>query len=73
MHMRDECKIDNDIYWKVIYSAYEVTIIARNLHTGCTKVCEYECDYNYRDGYQGDDILEIYRIVDEFVETLKNE
>jgi len=73
MHVKDESKVEKGVRWKITFNANEITIIASSLKTGRRKVCEYECiDYNYRDGYKDDDILEVYRIIDEMVEDLKN-
>ena len=73
MRIKDEIKVEKSVRWKITFNANEITIIAHSLKTGRCKVCEYECtDYNYRDGYEEDDILESYRIIDEFIEDLKN-
>ena len=73
MHIKDESKVEKGVRWKITFNANEITIIANSLKTGRRKVCEYECvDYSYRDGYKDDDILEVYRIIDEIVEDLKN-
>lgn len=73
MHVKNESKVEKGVRWKITFNADEITIIVRSLKTGRCKVCEYQCNYyNYRGGYMADDILETYRIVDEFVEDLKN-
>ena len=73
MHVKDESKVEKGVCWKITFNADEITIIASSLKTRRRKVCEYECvDYSYQDGYKDDDILEVYRIIDEFVEDLRN-
>jgi len=72
MHIRDEERIEHGVHWKIHYAGTDVTIIAYNPKTGQRKICEYQCTYNYRDGYEDADILEIIRITQEFVEELDN-
>lgn len=72
MHIKDESKTEHGVNWKISFNANEITIIARSLKTGRSKVCEYECPYSYRDGYNEDDVLEVYRIIEDFVKELKH-
>lgn len=73
MHIKNEEKTEYGVHWKITFDNGMITIIAKNLTTGRRKVCEYECPYNFRNGYNDQDIIEIYRLVEEFVEGLRDE
>lgn len=70
MHTKDETKIERGVSWKLRFGHGQIFIVAISLASGRRKVCEYECPFNYRDGYSVDDVLEVYRIIDSFVEDL---
>ena len=74
MHLGIDTKITEGIKYVVDFSGHgEVVIFVKNMKTGRTKMGFYEtADYNYRDGYSEDDVLEIYRLVDELCEGLKD-
>lgn len=65
--------IEKNIHYTIDFSKYgEVTVLAQNLESKKIKLAYYYAEYNYRDGYKLDDIIEIYRILDEFIEELKD-
>ena len=74
MRLGIETKTRNNVHYMVDYTGHgEVTVLAKSLISGRTKLCTYEtAHYNFRDGYCIDDILEIERIIEEFCEDLKN-
>lgn len=75
MRIGIETKVDRGVKYTIDFSHHgEVTILARNLKTGRTKFGSYETSrYNFRDGYDLDDVLEIYRLTDEICEDLRDE
>lgn len=74
MRLGIETKIKNNVRYIADYTGHgEVVVLARSLKSGRTKLCTYEtADYNFRDGYCIEDVLEIERIIDEFCEDLKD-
>lgn len=74
MRIGVETKTENNVRYTVDFTGHgEVTVIAKSLKSGRTKLCTYEtADYSFRDGYTLDDVLEVYRITDEFIEGLKD-
>ena len=74
MRLGVETKVRDDIRYTVDYTRHgEITVLARSLKSGRTKLCMYETsDYNFRDGYCIEDVLEIERIIEEFCEDLKD-
>lgn len=72
MHIREDSKTEHGVSWRIQFNAGEVFIIAKNLETERKLIGEYECEFNYLKGYSDDDLLEIYRLTDEFVERLRN-
>ena len=74
MKLYKDDAIENNIHYFIDFTKYgEVTVLAQNLENKKIKLAYYYADYNFRDGYKLDDIIEIYRILDEFIEELKNE
>ena len=73
MRIKSEQKTEGNVAWKISFNSGHIVIVARNLVTGARKLCEYDCKFNYRDGYDENDVIEAYRIVDEFREGLKDE
>ncbi len=74
MKLIKDDSIKNNIRYTIDFTRYgEVVILAQNLESKQIKLAYYYAEYNYRDGYKLDDIIEIYRILDEFIEELKNE
>ena len=72
MHARSQTKIQDGIKWSIDYSQHgHVIIIVKNLKTKKVKICEYDCPYNFRDGYTLDDVLEINRILEDFIREVK--
>ena len=66
--------IEKNIHYIVDFTRYgEVTILAQNLDSKKIKLADYYAEYNFRDGYKTEDVIEIYRILDEFIEELKDE
>lgn len=72
MRISNEQKVEDGISWKINFNNGHIVIVAHDLITGKRKLCEYDCNFNYRDGWQDQDIIEAYRIVDEFKEALTN-
>lgn len=69
---RDCEAIEKNVKYKVEFNQGLVNIFARNLKTGKTKICEYNCEYDYWKGYKDDDIIEIFAIVDDFIKELSH-
>lgn len=67
----EDHKVKHGVSWKVTFNKDNVTIIARNLKTEERKMCEYSCEYNFQTGYREEDIIEVYRLVDEICEELR--
>lgn len=65
--------IEKNVHYNIDFTKHgEVTILAQSLKSKRTKMADYYTEYNYKDGYKIDDIIEIYRILDEFIEELKD-
>ena len=74
MFYNNETKIEKGVKYSVKYDQDLITVFAKNLKTGRNKMVEYHCDYNYFTGYKDEDVIEVYRIVDDLVkELIKNE
>lgn len=73
MKLSVEEKTISNVWYRIDFTRYgEVTILARSILTTRSILGYYYCAYNFRDGYKLDDVIEIYRLVDEFVEDLKD-
>lgn len=69
-----DTKIQHGVKYIIDWGHGEVTIIARNLANGRSMVASYEtAKFNFRDGYNEDDMLEVFRLADEMVERLRTD
>ena len=65
-------KTEDNIWYRVDFTRYgEVTILARNIETSRSILGYYYATYNFRDGYKLEDVIEVYRLLDELMEELK--
>lgn len=71
MQCQDVEAVEKGIKYKIEYHQSLITIFVRNLKTGKTKICEYNCSYDYWKGYSEDDIIEVYKIVEDFINELR--
>lgn len=72
MHVHDEIKTKHGIRWVIRFDHGHVSIIVRNLTTGERRISERDYSFSFRDGYNVDDVLEIYRELDEYIEELSH-
>lgn len=74
MRLGIETKVVGKVRYTIDFTGHgEVVVIARNLISGRTKLCYYETSrYSFRDGYDMNDLIEIYRLTDEIVESLQD-
>ena len=63
--------IEKNVKYKIEYNQNLITIFAKNLKTGRTKTCEYHCEYDYWHGYKDDDVIEVFKIVEDFISELR--
>ncbi len=66
-------KTEGNIWYRVDFTRYgEVTILARNIKTSRSILGYYYTNYNFRDGYELDDVIGVYRLLDELIEEVKD-
>ena len=73
MFCKDETKVERDVKYTIKYDQDKITIFVRNLKTGKNKTCEYNCPYDYYKGYSDEDIFEVMRLLEDFIQEVRKD